>query len=190
MRRKRCKNFAPWEWRCMVQIFCKSSIICGGHMVQKCPRAATHLAKRSQIVIGECTLLSMLSSLHHHSPFWYEQTFSDLQYVMLGICKSPCYDICWFGVARILNYSHSEKNFSWSLPDNLFILLVVIYLFGTWAIRSEPVSCLCVSALFVLNCLFGNSTIQKHYFMELRWGVSVCICLVCICLNIPCSAWN
>ena len=38
-----------------------------GHMVQKCPRAATHLAKRSQIVIGECTLLSMLSSLHHHS---------------------------------------------------------------------------------------------------------------------------
>ena len=71
-----------------------------------------------------------------------------------------------------------------------FILLVVIYLFGTSAIRSEPVSCRCVSALFVLNCLFGNLTIQKHYFMTPRWGVSVCICLVCICLNIPCSAWN
>ena len=134
MRRKRCKNFAPWEWRCMVQIFCKSSIICGGHIVGGTWCKNVHvlhpafaplllLAKRSQIVIGECTLLPMLSSLHHHSPLWYEQTFSDLQYVMLGICKSPCYDICWFGVARILNYSHSEKNFSWSLPDNLFYIV-------------------------------------------------------------------
>ena len=153
------------------------------------------LAKRSQIVIGECTLLSMLSSLHHHSPFWYEQTFSDLQYVMLGICKSPCYDICWFGVARILNYSHSEKNFSWSLPDNLFYIVSCDLSF--WHFSHSFRACLmslriCIVCLelFVLNCLFGNLTIQKHYFMTPRWGVSVCICLVCICLNIPCSAWN
>ena len=32
------------------------------------------LAKRSQIVIGECTLLSMLSSFHHHSSLRYGQT--------------------------------------------------------------------------------------------------------------------
>ena len=53
-----------------------------------------------------------------------------------------------------------------------FIMLVVNYLFGTGANRSEPVSYLCVSALFVLNCLFGNLTIQKHCFMKLRRGVS------------------
>ena len=121
-----------------------------------------------------------------------KQIFSYLQYVI--ICRKKrllsAYDICWFGVPRILNYSHSEKIFSWSLPDNLFILLVVIYLFGTWAIRSELVSCLCVSALFFFICLFGNSTIQKHYIIGLRWGVAVCICLVCGCLNILGSAWN
>ena len=85
------------------------------------------------------------------------------------------YNICWFGVPRIPNYSHSEKNFSWSLPDNLFYI-------GDWhlsySFRSCPMSlrvcivCLviqqfrntissgsdevwrCVSALFVVVWIF------------------------------------
>ena len=84
-----------------------------------------------------------------------KELFSDMQYVRSGILiihilrkisHDPCQTIC-------------------------FILLVVINFFGTGAIRLEPVSCLCVSALFVLNCLFGNLTIQKHCFMKLRRGV-------------------
>ena len=62
------------------------------------------------------------------------------------------YDICWFGVPWILNYSHSKKKFSWSIPDNLFYVISCDHI-GTWAIRSEPVSCRCVSALFVLNMI-------------------------------------
>ena len=161
------------------------------------------LAKRSQIVIGECTLLSMLSTLHHHSPLCCDmskQLFSDGSYVMLGICRKRAYmllayNICWFGVPRIPNYSHSEKNFSWSLPDNLFYIVSCDLSFWhlSYSFRACLMSlriCIVCLELFVLNCLFGNLTIQKHYFMTPRWGVAVCICLVCICLNIPCSAWN
>ena len=158
-------------------------------MVQKCPRAAPRirpppLARQKKPNCDRRMHIAVNVIIFSSSSSWANK------YFLIFNMSFWVYDICWFGVPRILNYSHSEKIFSWSLPDNLFILLVVIYLFGTWAIRSEPVSCLCVSALLVLIYLFGNSTIQKHHFIGLRWGVAVCICLVCSCLNILGSAWN
>ena len=128
-----------------------------------------------------------------------KQIFSYLQYVILGICRKKrllsAYDICWFGVPIILNHSHSEKIFSWSLPDNLFYIVSCDLSFWhlSYSFRACLMSlriCIVCFDLFVLICLFGNSTIQKHYFIGLRWGVAVCICLVCSCLNILGSAWN
>ena len=55
-----------------------------------------------------------------HSSDMSKQLFSDLQYVILGICRKRAlalstWYICWFGVP---NYSCSEKNFFWCLSDN------------------------------------------------------------------------